>query len=118
MERWSNEHKNIVLLGDAYHYMQNHMDQGAGKEIDEDGVFLGRVLSEVIRRAITISEAIGQYEKKSMQRAWTKQQVSLVSGELNMYSDPEDLKKRDNSSAPEVEGHRDGGTGGSPDPAA
>jgi len=25
---WSNEHKNVVLLGDAAHCMQNHMAQG------------------------------------------------------------------------------------------
>ena len=109
MERWSNGHRNVVLLGDAAHCMQNHMGQGAATAI-EDGVFLGRALSEVVRGALTIPEAISIYERKRIPRAWTKQQVSLVSGELNMCSDPEDLKKRNNSSLPEVQGLKNGET--------
>ena len=101
METWSNEHKNVVLLGDACHCMQNHTGQGAGTA-QEDGVFLGRVMSEVVRGVLTIPEAVGLYEKKRMPRAWTKQQISLVSGELNMCSDPENLAKRDQASSPEA----------------
>ena len=103
MEQWSNKERNIVLLGDAAHCMQNHVGQGAATAI-EDGVFLGRALSEVVRGAITIPEAVLIYEQKRMPRSWTKQQVSLVSGELNMSADPADLQKRDKSSLPEVEG--------------
>ena len=103
MERWSNESRNIVLLGDASHAMQNHIGQGAATAI-EDGVFLGRALSEVVRGTITIPEAVSIYERKRIPRAWTKQQASLVSGELNMCTDPQDLKKRNTSSLPEVDG--------------
>jgi len=102
MERWSNEFKNVVLLGDACHCMQNHMGQGAGTAI-EDGVFLGRVMGEVVRGVLTISEAVSLYEQKRMPGAWTKQQVSLVSGELNMCFNAADLAKRDESSLPEVQ---------------
>ncbi|KAJ9604240.1 hypothetical protein H2200_011074 [Cladophialophora chaetospira] len=107
MERWSNEYRNVVLLGDAAHCMQNHMGQGAATAI-EDGVFLGRALSEVVRGSITIPEAVSIYENKRIPRAWTKQQVSFVSGELNMCSDPADLAKRDASSQPEVQGLKNG----------
>jgi len=67
-------------------------------------VFLGRVLSEVVRGALAVSQAVALYEAKRIPRAWTKQQVSLVSGELNMCSDAADLAKRDASSEPEVKG--------------
>jgi salicylate hydroxylase len=107
MARWSNKHRNVVLLGDAAHAMQNHVGQGAATAI-EDGVFLGRALSEVVRGAITVPDAVTIYERKRIPRAWTKQQVSLVSGELNMSSDPADLEKRDISSLPEVAGAKNG----------
>lgn len=101
MPSWTNEHKNVVLLGDACHCMQNHTGQGAGTA-QEDGVFLGRVISEVVRGVLSIPEAVTLYEKKRMPRAWTKQQLSQVSGELNMCSDPNDLAKRDKASKPEL----------------
>lgn len=101
LETWSNEHRNVVLLGDSAHCMQNHMGQGAGTAI-EDGVFLGRVLSEVVRGVLTVPEAISLYEQKRIPRVWTKQQVSFISGELNMCSDPRDLEKRNRASLPEV----------------
>jgi salicylate hydroxylase len=103
LKSWSNEHKNVVLLGDSCHCMQNHMGQGAATAI-EDGVFLGRVLSEVVHGVLTLSEAVSLYEQKRMPRVWTKQQVSFVSGELNMCSDKQDLDKRNRSSLPEVAG--------------
>ncbi|OCT45386.1 hypothetical protein CLCR_05856 [Cladophialophora carrionii] len=103
MARWSNEFRNVVLLGDAAHCMQNHVGQGAATAI-EDGVFLGRAVSEVVRGTITIPEAVSIYEQKRIPRAWTKQQVSFVSGELNMCSDPDDLRRRNSSSLPEVQG--------------
>ena len=111
MERWSNEQRNVVLLGDSAGCMQNHMGQGAGTAI-EDGVFLGRVLSEVVRGTLTVPESVSIYEQKRIPRTWTKQQVSLVSGELNMCSDAEELKKRNASSLPEVQNLENGGTKG------
>ncbi|KEF55788.1 uncharacterized protein A1O9_08539 [Exophiala aquamarina CBS 119918] len=103
LESWSNEHKNVVLLGDSAHAMQNHMGQGAATAI-EDGVFLGRVLSEVVRGVVSLAEAVALYEKKRMPRAWTKQQLALVSGDLNMCPDRNDLERRNRASLPEVEG--------------
>lgn len=113
MDRWSNEFRNVVLLGDACHCMQNHMGQGAGTAI-EDGVFLGRVMGEVVRGVLTVAEAVSLYEQKRMPRAWTKQQVSLVSGELNMCFDTSHLAKRDESSLPEVQTPKDGERSGFP----
>lgn len=101
LDSWANEHKNVVLLGDSCHCMQNHMGQGAATAI-EDGVFLGRVLGEVVRGVLTLPEAVSLYEQKRIPRAWTKQQVSFISGELNMCSDPRDLEKRNRASLPEV----------------
>jgi salicylate hydroxylase len=93
----------VVLLGDAAHSMMNHLGQGAGTAI-EDGVFLGRIVSEAARGSITLPEAVMLYEKKRIPRAWTKQQASLISGELQMCSDPAILDKRNASSRPEVQG--------------
>ncbi|OAL29811.1 hypothetical protein AYO20_09004 [Fonsecaea nubica] len=100
MKSWSNEHKNVVLLGDAAHGMQNHMAQGAATAM-EDGVFLGTVVSEVIRGNIGLPTAIELYEKKRMPRVWTKQQVSFVNGTFNMAAG-EDARKRNKASRPEV----------------
>ncbi|KAL6811865.1 hypothetical protein V8C43DRAFT_312893 [Trichoderma afarasin] len=83
MKTWSNEKKNLVLLGDAAHCMQNHMGQGAATAI-EDSACLGRLLNEVVRGVLTLPEAVDLYEKQRIPRAWTKQQVSLVSGHLIM----------------------------------
>ena len=67
----------------------------------EDGVFLGRVISEVVRGTITLSEAISIYEQKRIPRAWTKAQASFIGGTVNMAVT--DLAaKRDKASAPEV----------------
>lgn len=67
----------------------------------EDGIFLGRVISEVIRRTITIAEAIQLYELKRKPRVFTKQQSSFIQGE--MYSLRGHLKTlRDAASTPET----------------
>jgi 2-polyprenyl-6-methoxyphenol hydroxylase-like FAD-dependent oxidoreductase len=55
------------------------MAQGAATSM-EDGAFLGRVISEVVRGVITMPEAITIYEKTRMPRAWTKQQASFTAG--------------------------------------
>ncbi|KAL7953618.1 hypothetical protein V8C34DRAFT_317996 [Trichoderma compactum] len=83
MKTWSNETKNLVLLGDAAHCMQNHMGQGAATAIGASAC-LGRLLNEVVRGVLTLQEAVELYEKQRIPRAWTKQQVSLVSGHLIM----------------------------------
>ncbi|KAJ4855709.1 FAD binding domain-containing protein [Trichoderma breve] len=57
MKTWSNEKKNLVLLGDAAHCMQNHMGQGAATAI-EDSACLGRLLNEVVRGVLTLPEAV------------------------------------------------------------
>lgn len=100
MKTWSNERKNVVLLGDAVHSMQMHMAQGAGTAM-EDGAFLGRMMSEVVRGVITIPEAVALYEKHRMPRAWIKQQSSYVCGELYMYTGAR-TEDRNRASAPEV----------------
>ncbi|KAL7935653.1 hypothetical protein V8C35DRAFT_333545 [Trichoderma chlorosporum] len=108
METWSNEKKNLVLLGDAAHCMQNHMGQGAATAI-EDSACLGRLLSEVVRGVLTLQEAVGLYEKQRIPRAWTKQQVSLVSGHLIM--DPNNREDRAKASIEEVKAYDSNGSG-------
>ncbi|KIX05263.1 uncharacterized protein Z518_06135 [Rhinocladiella mackenziei CBS 650.93] len=101
MERWSNEKRNVVLLGDAAHCMQNHMAQGAATAV-EDGAFLGRVISGVVRGAIDVPKAVELYENRRIPKAWIKQQISFVSGIVNMTSEEERLKIRDKATRPEI----------------
>jgi salicylate hydroxylase len=99
LKAWSNERKNVVLLGDAVHCMQNHMAQGAATAI-EDGAFLGRVVSEVVRGTITIADAVSLYEKSRIPKAWVKQQISFVSGDVNMAVDR--IEQRTQATSPEI----------------
>lgn len=98
---WSDEDKNIVLTGDAAHGMQNHMAQGAATAM-EDGIFLGRVLSEFLRGIISLEIAIELYEKKRMPRAFHKQQSAFTQGELLCVKDDERLL-RDHVTLPEIQ---------------
>jgi salicylate hydroxylase len=97
---WSNDNKNVVLLGDAIHSMQNHMAQGAATAM-EDGAFLGRVVSEVLRGVICTREAIHLYEKQRIPRVWIKQQAAFINGQINTATGTEQ-RERDSASAPEV----------------
>ncbi|KAL7943773.1 hypothetical protein V8C42DRAFT_328415 [Trichoderma barbatum] len=99
LETWSNKHKNVVMMGDAVHCMQNNMAQGAATAM-EDGAFLGRVISEVIRGVISMPEAIQLYEKRRIPKAWVKQQISYVSGVVNMLTDS---TERNRASLPEAQ---------------
>ena len=100
LKTWSNDTKNVVLMGDAAHSMVNHLATGAATSI-EDGCFLGRVISEVVRGVISIPEAISIYETKRMPRAWIKQQASFTAGQTYQMA-PSQSKARDLSSAVEV----------------
>lgn len=75
--------------------------QGAATSM-EDGIFLGRVMSEVIRGSISLETAIHLYEKKRIPRAFHKQQSAFVQGQLLSLKATEQ-KARDHSTAPEVE---------------
>ncbi|PNP44201.1 hypothetical protein THARTR1_11092 [Trichoderma harzianum] len=99
VDTWSNKHKNVVMMGDAIHSMQNSMAQGAATAM-EDGAFLGRVISEVIRGVISVPEAIQIYEKQRMPKAWVKQQVSFMSGVINTMIDS---TERDKAGLPEAQ---------------
>jgi salicylate hydroxylase len=100
LESWSSATKNVVLMGDAAHSMVNHMAQGAATSM-EDGAFLGRVISEVVRGVITMPEAIAIYEKTRMPRVWIKQQASFTAGEIYMCS-ADDAEVRNAASVPEI----------------
>ena len=101
LKSWSNEKKNVVLMGDAAHSMVNHMAQGAATSM-EDGAFLGRIIAEVVRGSITIPEGIEIYEKTRMPRVWTKQQVSFVNGSVYMAEHAQ-ANIRDKASTAEVQ---------------
>ena len=66
------------------HTVQNHLAQGAATSM-EDGAFLGRVLTEVVRGVLSLEEAIHVYEKTRMPRVWLKQQTSFAMGALCTY---------------------------------
>ena len=67
----------------------------------EDGVFLGRVISEIVRGVISTREAVHIYEKQRIPRVWIKQQAAFINGKINTLSGTE-LLQRDRASAPEV----------------
>jgi len=67
----------------------------------EDGMFLGRVVSEVIRGTIDIETAIHLYEKKRIPRAFHKGQVAFVNGKLYGVEGNDKLA-RDRSTRPEI----------------
>ena len=74
--------------------------QGAATAM-EDGIFLGRIVSEVIRGTITLETAIHLYEKKRIPRAFHKQQSAFVNGQL--YAVKGDEKSaRDRNTEPEI----------------
>jgi salicylate hydroxylase len=99
LETWSNKHKNVVMMGDAAHCMQNNMAQGAATAM-EDGAFLGRIISEVVRGVISVPEATELYEKRRMPKAWVKQQISHMSGVVTMLAD---TTVRDKATLPETQ---------------
>lgn len=68
----------------------------------EDGVYLGRVLHEVVYGTLNLSEAVMLYERGRMPRAWLKQQVSFMMGAAYMYEDEPRGRLRNESSAPSV----------------
>ena len=103
LHSWSNEEGNVVLMGDAAHSMVNHMAQGAATSM-EDGVFLGRVMHEVVYGVLSTPEAVRVYEEARMPRAWVKQQVSFAMGAAYMY-DEERGRARDESSMASVPEH-------------
>lgn len=96
LKSWSSPQKNVVLMGDAAHSMQNHLAQGAATSV-EDGAFLGRVLAEVAHGVITLEEAIHIYEKTRMPRAWMKQQASFAMGAMYMLPAPLNLYRQEAS---------------------
>ncbi|KAK5094257.1 hypothetical protein LTS08_008676 [Lithohypha guttulata] len=100
VKSWSNEDKNVILMGDAIHGMQNHMAQGAATAM-EDGIFLGRIISEVMRGTIKLETAIHLYEKKRIPRVFHKQQSAFVMGELCCVKDADQRARNDNQT-PEV----------------
>ncbi|KAK5948351.1 hypothetical protein OHC33_010661 [Knufia fluminis] len=100
VKSWSNEDKNIVFMGDSIHGMQNHMAQGAATAM-EDGIFLGRVISEVMRGTINLETAIHLYEKKRIPRAFHKQQSAFVNGKLYAVKGDEKIA-RDKGMDPEL----------------
>jgi salicylate hydroxylase len=67
----------------------------------EDGTFLGRVISEVVRGVISTREAVHVYEKQRIPRVWIKQQAAFINGRMNTLSGTEQLQ-RDRASVPEV----------------
>ena len=67
----------------------------------EDGIFLGRIISEVMRGTIKLETAIHLYEKKRIPRVFHKQQSAFVMGELCCVKDADQRARNDNQ-APEV----------------
>ncbi|KAI9822393.1 MAG: hypothetical protein M1827_000112 [Pycnora praestabilis] len=103
LKTWSSPQKNVVLIGDAAHSMVNHMAQGAATSM-EDGAFLGRTLSEVVKRRISVAEAIHIYEKTRMPKAYVKQQVSFLNGAIWQLPDGPAQEARDKAMLPELRG--------------
>jgi salicylate hydroxylase len=105
LERWSNQKQNVVLMGDAAHAMHNTMAQGAAVSM-QDGAFLGRVLSEVVRSVLTLPEAISLYEQQRIPKAWSVQQLSFISGVNHLLTDEAAIRAREEASAPLVKNYQ------------
>lgn len=103
MPSWSNQEKNMVLIGDAAHSMTNHMAQGAATSM-EDGAFLARCLKAVIDGRLNIADAIGVYEKGRIPKGSYKQQVSYLNGWLWNLPDGPAADARDKTMRPELDG--------------
>lgn len=67
----------------------------------EDGIFLGRIVSEVLRGTIDLPTGIHLYEKKRIPRAFHKAQSAFVQGQLYSVGDPH-TETRNKSISPEV----------------
>lgn len=112
MDSWSNEAKNVVLLGDAAHAMNPALAQGAATAI-EDAAFLGEVLRETQQGSISLAEAVDLYERRRIPKAWIKQQLAFIAADIEMggpgpsnkndLSNEELQQRRDRSSRPEIE---------------
>jgi salicylate hydroxylase len=103
LKSWSSPKKNVVLMGDAAHSMVNHMAQGAATSM-EDGAFLAKCIGSAVQGKLKLQEAISLYEQERMPKAFAKQQVSFINGELWMLPDGPEQEARDRSMAPELEG--------------
>lgn len=102
LESWSSPQKNVVLIGDAAHSMVNHMAQGAATSM-EDGAFLAKCIGSVAEGKLSMREAIGLYEQERMPKAYAKQQVSFINGEIWQVPDGPKQQARDAAMAPELE---------------
>lgn len=67
----------------------------------EDGIFLGRIISEVLRGSISLAVGVQLYEEKRIPRCWVKQQAAFCMGDM-WASGGERKKARDKSSSAEV----------------
>ncbi|KAF2092134.1 salicylate hydroxylase [Saccharata proteae CBS 121410] len=105
LNSWSNEQKNVVLMGDAAHSMVNHMAQGAATSM-EDGAFLGRCIREVIRNRISLHDAVRIYERGRMPKAHKKQQVSFLNGALWHLPEGPAQEARDKAMEGEIRGEQ------------
>ncbi|KAF2095983.1 FAD/NAD(P)-binding domain-containing protein [Rhizodiscina lignyota] len=103
LDSWSNDRKNIVVMGDAAHSMTNHMAQGAATSM-EDGAFLGTCMKAYIEGTLPdMKTVVDLYEQNRMPLADMKQQVSFLNGAIWML-DGEDADARDATMAPELTG--------------
>lgn len=103
LETWSNDTRNIVLMGDAAHSMTNHMAQGAATSM-EDGAYLARCLSAVMGGQMTLRNAIAVYEGGRIPKASYKQQISYLNGWLWHLPDGPAQEARDRAMAAELRG--------------
>ncbi|KAI9709251.1 MAG: hypothetical protein M1820_003371 [Bogoriella megaspora] len=103
LDSWSSPRKNVVLIGDAAHSMTNHMAQGAATAM-EDGAFLGVMIREVVAGRMSLADAIEQYERERMPKAFHKQQVSFLSGAIWQLPEGEPQRARDRTMDREMKG--------------
>lgn len=88
-------------LLDSTNHIYHKQAQGAATAM-EDGIFLGRIISEVQRGTITLPTALHLYSKKRIPRAFHKQQSAFVQGELSSIRQPDLQPARDAATTPEV----------------
>ena len=105
LDSWSNEEKNIVLMGDAAHSMTNHMAQGAATSM-EDGAFLAHCIGAHLKQPsrLTLADAVSLYESSRMPKAKYKQDVSFLNGWIWHLPDGPAQEARDKAMVAELDG--------------
>jgi salicylate hydroxylase len=93
MPSWTNEKRNLVLIGDSCHPMLPYLAQGANSSI-EDGAVLGRILYHLKKKS-QLKDAVDIYEKTRKTRSEAIARETFAQRQDFHLEDGEEQRKRD-----------------------